>query len=77
MSIHIEFRCGGCDAVAPGTSFIRREWAPLFHGDPMRGGFGRWTPWNVDDVVPDGWVASDPYTGCCYCPECWKEIEAA
>lgn len=30
----------------------------------------------VEDVAPDGWIAFDPYTGCCYCPTCWKGIEA-
>ena len=27
-------------------------------------------------VAPDGWVAFDPWTKCCYCPECWAEIMA-
>jgi hypothetical protein len=31
----------------------------------------------ADDVVPDGWVAYDPYTYCTYCPKCWEGIEAA
>lgn len=27
-------------------------------------------------VAPEGWVPFDPYTGVCYCPKCWAEIEA-
>jgi len=27
------------------------------------------------DHTPEGWMASDPYTRCTYCPRCWKEIE--
>ena len=76
MVVYVEFHCGGCFKVAKGTHFIRRELVPLFHGDPMRGGFMRKLPWNVDDVVPEGWVADDPYTGCCYCPACWAGIIA-
>ena len=30
---------------------------------------------SIQDVAPDGWIAFDPYTGCCYCPKCWKDIE--
>jgi hypothetical protein len=73
VSVHVEFRCGGCDAVASGTRFITRPKEKVFGGG--RGGFYRTLPWDVDDVVPEGWVASDPYTGCCYCPKCWAEIE--
>ena len=25
-------------------------------------------------VVPAGWVMSDPYTRCTYCPSCWESI---
>ena len=28
----------------------------------------------VEDVTPEGWIAVDPYTGCTYCPDCWKGI---
>jgi hypothetical protein len=31
----------------------------------------------IDEIVTElGWVWSDPYTACTYCPECWKEIES-
>jgi len=30
----------------------------------------------VEDVTPEGWVAFDPYTHCCYCPECWASVIA-
>lgn len=26
-------------------------------------------------IAPKGWMAFDPYTGCCYCPMCWGKIE--
>lgn len=69
MSVYVTFRCGGCDAKAEGTSFISRENMEIMVNFYQR------RPWNVDEVAPDGWVASDPYTGCCYCPTCWAEIE--
>jgi hypothetical protein len=30
----------------------------------------------VEDVIPDGWIAFDPFTYCCYCPTCWAGIVA-
>jgi len=30
--------------------------------------------WDVADLAPNGWVPRDPYTHCCYCPQCWAEI---
>ncbi len=26
------------------------------------------------DLCPEGWIAFDPYTYCCYCPACWEKI---
>ena len=68
MSVRVIFDCGGCNASAEGTQFLRKTWVQM---SPM---FGRWEPFNVEDAAPDGWVASDPYTGCCYCPDCWRGI---
>ena len=30
---------------------------------------------NPQQVAPKGWIAFDPYTGCCYCPKCVAQIE--
>lgn len=68
--IDLVFTCGGCFAEAPGTGPLRRT----FERAIPTGGFGVWK-WNrPEDVTPEGWVASDPYTGCCYCPTCWEGI---
>ena len=70
MSVHVVFKCDGCDArtdpVRVDSRFVSlsgRSW-----------GFGSWQPERIDGLAPEGWVAWDPYTGCCYCPECWKSI---
>jgi hypothetical protein len=72
MTTRLHLRCGGCDAEA--------------HSDPIRKrfvsvsgrshGLGAWQQPDLDAVAPAGWVWSDPYTSCTYCPECWKQIEA-
>jgi len=28
----------------------------------------------IQDIAPKGWIAFDPFTGCCYCPSCWEDI---
>lgn len=73
MSVTVKFSCGGCSKEVDGTTFMRR------HFDSVNGkgyGFGMWHEDTPQDVAPAGWIAFDPYTGCCYCPECWAEIEA-
>ena len=72
--ITVTFNCDGCDAVAPGTTFL----ASVFHSINGKGhGFGHWERASVESVCPDGWVAFDPYTQCVYCPDCWAEIDRA
>ena len=72
MSVKVKFECGGCFVEADGTAFLRR------HFDSINGkgyGFGAYRFDTPQDVAPEGWIAFDPYTGCCYCPECWAGIE--
>lgn len=71
MSIRVVFECDGCFAKADGRGTLRTK----FRSITGRGyGFGSWH-WNtVDTIAPAGWIASDPHTGCCYCPECWQSI---
>ena len=71
MPVTINFSCGGCDKEINGTTFLRRR----FHSMNGKGyGFGHWTIDTAEDVILEGWVAFDPYTGCCYCPDCWEAI---
>ena len=73
MSVTVRFECGGCFAKTEGTKWIGSEFISL----TGRGyGFGHWKRDTVESVAPDGWVAFDPYTQCCYCPKCWEEIES-
>lgn len=73
MTVTVQFECGGCFAKASGTKWLERE----FHSFSGKGrGFGVHRYTTPQDVAPEGWVAFDPYTGCCYCPECWASIEA-
>ena len=74
MTTHLHLRCGGCFAETH-TAPIRRTFVS-FNG--LGHGYGRHQEPDIDKAVePTGWIWSDPYTGCTYCPECWKEIEAA
>jgi hypothetical protein len=70
--ITINFECGGCFAKTKGISWLKRDFVSVT-GKPYGIGTYRYT--TPQDVAPEGWIAFDPYTGCCYCPKCWAEIE--
>jgi len=72
VSVTVTFDCGGCSATVQGTEPLRREFRS-FSGR-SHGFGGAVDSVTVDDVIPEGWVAFDPYTYCCYCPSCWKSI---
>lgn len=72
MSVTVVFSCGGCDATVEGTKPLAREFRS-FSGRSWGIG-GSVDTVKVDDVVPEGWVAFDPYTYATYCPKCWGEI---
>lgn len=72
MTTTIHMKCGGCDAEERVP--IRRTFRS-FNGKGH--GFGTFhVPTVTEAVESTGWVWSDPYTGCTYCPKCWKEIES-
>ena len=73
VTITYEFQCGGCFAKRQGERrrAVKREFSS-FSGKPY--GLGHFSLNIPQPDPPDDWVAFDPYTGCCYCPECWKEI---
>ena len=72
MPTRLHLRCGGCDAETYSEPIRKR-----FEGVSGRSyGFGSWQMPDLDAAVPAGWIWSDPYTSCTYCPECWKEIES-
>lgn len=58
MSVTVKFSCGGCDATAEGTTFLRRKL------EQVSVLMARRLPVDVQAVAPEGWVAFDPYTGC-------------
>lgn len=71
MTTKIKMQCGGC--FAEKEVQINRTFNS-FNGKGH--GFGIVHTPSVDEAVePTGWVWSDPYTRCTYCPECWKTIE--
>lgn len=72
MSVTVKFECGGCFDVADGIRSLERRFVGV---TGKSYGFGRWEYDSVQNVAPNGWVAFDPYTGACYCPKCWKEIQ--
>lgn len=73
MSTWIRLRCDGC-GLATEVGPINREFVS-FNG--LGHGYGRWKEPDVDRAVePSGWIWSDPYTRCTYCPDCWKGIQS-
>ena len=70
--ITVNFECGGCLQKAQGTTWLSRRFVSI---SGKSYGFGHYEYDTPQDVAPEGWVAFDPYTGCCYCPTCWAEIE--
>ncbi len=73
MTVTVHFSCDGCEAAAVGTRCLTRRFESI-NGKGY--GFGRYATDAPQDVAPAGWIAFDPYTGCCYCPKCWAEIES-
>lgn len=70
----LRYSCGGCDKV---EEVQVPRLGSRFHGiSGGESGFGRW----VNEVIdaekhcPEGWMAFDPYTRCCYCPDCVESI---
>ena len=72
MSITVQFACGGCDNTAIGIAPLTRFFSSI-SDRPWGVGSYRYT--TARDVVPEGWVAFDPHTGACYCPNCWVGIQ--
>lgn len=70
MTVEVTFRCGGCDASTEATGPLRRRYEPIRPGSNLC----RTVTDAVEDIVPEGWVAYDPYTHCTYCPSCWATI---
>ena len=68
----MHLRCGGCDAEAYSEPIRKRF--DSFNGKGW--GMGVVRQPDLDAAAPIGWVWSDPFTYCTYCPECWKKIEA-
>ncbi len=72
MSVKLVFECDGCDAKAPGTAPMGVEFRS-FSGKSH--GFGNRVYRKMPpDLAPEGWMPYDPWTYCCYCPECWASI---
>lgn len=70
--ITVQFECGECFAKVQGITWLSRRFVSI---TGKSWGFGHYEYDTPQDVVPEGWIAFDPYTGCCYCPACWGEIE--
>jgi len=75
VSIKITFECSGCFVTVAGTRPLGSRWDAI-HTFSDGGSVGRYVDDRPQDVAPEGWVAFDPYTRCCYCPKCWASIIA-
>ena len=72
MSVTLTYSCGGCNAKADGVRPMRREFRS-FSGMTYGFGVATWAD-TPETLAPKGWMASDPWTYCTYCPECWRSI---
>lgn len=67
----LTYCCGGCSVEITVDSIrLKSEFSYL----------GNWRhkhmpALDIEALAPEGWVASDPYTACTYCPDCWAGIE--
>lgn len=71
MSIVATFNCDGCHRFQASKKIPQRRFIGV---NGKSHGFGHWEYDTFEDIAPNDWVAFDPYTGCCYCPECWAGI---
>ena len=75
MPTWIELCCGGCGEQTQ-TASIRKTFVSV---SGKSHGIGSWRMPDIDDAVAEGapgWVWSDPYTSCTYCPECWEQVKS-
>ncbi len=74
MSVFVtfDFVCGGCREKVTGERRMMTSEFLSFSGRSW--GFGSHVQETPRPDPPEGWVSFDPYTGCCYCPECWASI---
>ena len=71
MTTRLHLKCDGCFTETH-SERIKKKFVSV---SGRSHGFGSWHTPKIDDIVPDGWVWSDPYTSCTYCPKCWEEIQ--
>lgn len=72
MSTRLHLKCDGCDAETH-SERINKTFVSV---SGRSYGLGSYRAPDIDAAVePTGWVWSDPYTSCTYCPKCWDEIE--
>lgn len=72
MTVNITLSCDGCFKETGPYQLPHRQFQS-FNGKGH--GFGIWNTPSIEDIrFPEGWIYSDPYTGCTYCPECWNDI---
>ena len=71
IQIQIFYECGGIDASAQTEKLRVTKRIDL---DPK-------VISTYDDIqtiiernAPEGWMCFDPWTNCCYCPNCWASI---
>ena len=66
------FECDGCFSTATGEErTVVREFSSV---SGRNYGIGRYRIIKPGLDPPEGWIAFDPYTGCCYCQDCWASI---
>ena len=72
MTVDVIYKCGGCDNRAT-VHRLKKTWRTIRQGTALDLCEVR-TP-TIEGTTPAGWIAFDPYTGVCYCPVCWAEMQ--
>ena len=72
MTVTVKFSCMGCGNKIDGTAPLTTAFQSICG---RRYGIGTFSHTKQpQSVIPEGWIAFDPYDGNCYCPKCWKEM---
>lgn len=71
MPVYATFKCDGCFDEKQSAGWFKRLFISV---NGRSWGIGSYQYTQMEELTPEGWVAFDPYTSCCYCPNCWKEI---
>ena len=69
MGLQILIQCDECFAKPESDLPTFKRYFDSSNGKGYGFGVHKWP--HIQDLMPQGWLAADPYTSCTYCPKCW------